>query len=113
MAKQVFHSFYYAEDVRRVNLVRNMGVIEGQPVLPGNEWEKVERSGDAGIKRWINEQMRSKFCVVVLIGRHTAGRRWVEYEICTGWEAGKGVVGVYIHALNDPVTGQSTKGANP
>jgi hypothetical protein len=113
MARRVFHSFHYQRDVHRVAQVRNMGVIEGQPVLTSNEWEEVKKGGDSAIKRWIDGQMTGRSCVVVLIGSQTAGRKWVNYEIEKGWNVGKGVVGVYIHNLKDLLGNQSYKGANP
>lgn len=33
MAKTVFYSFHYERDVHRVQLVRNIDVLEGQPLL--------------------------------------------------------------------------------
>jgi hypothetical protein len=90
-----------------------MGVIEGQRLLSSNEWEEVKRGGDAAIKRWINQQMTGRSCVVVLIGSQTAGRRWVNYEIEKGWNDRRGLVGVHIHNLKDSAGNQSSKGANP
>lgn len=113
MARRVFHSFHYQQDVHRVALVRNMGVIEGQPILSSNDWEAVKKGGAPAIKRWIDQQMAGRSCVIVLIGSQTAGRRWVNYEIEKGWNLGKGVVGVYIHNLKDLSGYQSYKGANP
>lgn len=90
-----------------------MGAIEGQPVLSSNEWEKIERGGDASVRRWINEQMKGKSCNVVLIGSRTAGRKWVKYEIEKAWNDGKGVAGVYIHGLKNLAGEQASKGRNP
>jgi hypothetical protein len=55
----------------------------------------------------------SKSCVVVLIGRHTAGRKWVGYEIEKGWNDGKGLLGIYIHGLADMNEQTTAKGTNP
>jgi hypothetical protein len=41
MAKTVFYSFHYERDVHRVQLVRNIDALEGQPLLNSQEWEKV------------------------------------------------------------------------
>lgn len=113
MARKVFHTFHFKRDSQRVSQVRNMGVIEGQPVLSGNDWEKVKRAGDAAIERWINENMSGRSCVVVLIGGATAGRKWVNYEIRKAWNEKRGLVGVHIHKLKDLSGAQSAKGANP
>lgn len=57
--------------------------------------------------------MSGTSCEMVLIGSSTAGRKWVKYEIEKAWNAGRGVVGVYVHNLKDAPGNQSTKGANP
>jgi hypothetical protein len=113
MARKVFHSFYYARDSWRVQQVKQMGVVEGQPLLTSNQWEEVKRQGDAAIEKWIDMQMSGKSCVVVLIGSQTAGRKWVKYEIKKGWDSKKGVVGVYIHNLKNEQQQTATKGRNP
>lgn len=113
MARRVFYSFHYDRDAWRVSQIRNMGVIEGQPLLSSNQWEAVKAKGDEGIRKWIDEQMKGKSCVVVLIGRQTADRRWVKYEIEKGWNEGKGLLGVHIHNLEDQEGQRDLKGPNP
>jgi len=113
MSRQVFHSFHYKRDSWRVQQVKQIGVIEGQPLLSSNQWEQIKRGGDAEIKRWINGQMSGKSCIVVLIGSQTAGRKWVTHEIEKGWNDRKGIVGVYIHNLEGADGKRDTKGRNP
>lgn len=113
MATKVFYSFHFDHDSHRVSQVRNMGVVEGQPLLSSNEWEDVKAGGDSAIEKWIAEQMKGKRCAVVLIGSKTAGRRWVKHEIKKAWTDGKGVMGVYIHGLKNLAGEQDVKGANP
>jgi MTH538 TIR-like domain (DUF1863) len=113
MARRVFYSFHYEEDRDRVSQVRNMGVVEGSPIASDNDWEQILRGGKKVIKAWIDGQMTGTSCCVVLIGRATANREWVNYEIVESWNQGKGVVGVYIHRLKDLQGRQSVKGANP
>jgi hypothetical protein len=113
MARQVFHSFHFKPDSHRVSQVRNMGAIEGQPILSGNEWEQVKQQGNAAVENWIAKHMKGRSCVVVLIGAQTAGRKWVNHEIIKGWADEKGVVGVHIHGLKNLAGEQSVKGANP
>lgn len=100
MAKTVFYSFHYTRDVHRVQLVKNINALEGQPVLNSQDWEKVRRGGSAGIQKWIDEQMAYKRAVVVLIGKETASRPWVKYEIEKAWADKKPLVGVRIHGLS-------------
>lgn len=111
--RQVFYSFHYGNDVMRVSQIRNIGILEGNSPVSSNEWEEVKRKGDASIKRWIDEQMGMRSCVVVFIGEETASRPWVLHEIKRAWELKKGLVGIYIHNLKDPNAGKCNKGANP
>jgi hypothetical protein len=113
MARRVFHSFRYKYDNWRVQQVKQMGVLEGQPLLSSNEWEKIKGAGDAEVKKWIDKQMSGKSCLVVLIGTATAGRKLVEYEIEKAWNDKRGVVGLYIHNLKDLDGNQASKGRNP
>lgn len=113
MKRQVFFSFHYDNDVWRASKVRNMGVVEGQPLFSDNGWEKVRRSSETAIKNWIEKEMNMRSCVVVLIGEETASRKWVKYEIEEAWKKGKGIVGIYVHNLYDQNNEQSEKGDNP
>lgn len=111
--RRTFFSFHYKPDNWRASQVRNMGIVEGNKPVSDNDWEAVTRSGDAGIKKWINEQMFGKTCVIVLIGRYTSRRKWVRYEIKKAWNDGRGLVGIYVHKLRDSNRRQTLKGANP
>src|SRR4030042_6102591 len=113
MAHRVFYSFHYKPDNWRASQVRSMGVIEGNRPCSDNDWESITKGGDDKIKKWIADQMDGKSCVVVLIGANTAGRKWINHEIIKGWDDGKGVVGVFIHYLQNSNQEQSSKGANP
>jgi hypothetical protein len=114
MAKRkIFYSFHFDNDVMRVQLVRNIGSIEGNTPVSPNRWEEIKNSGDKEIKDWIEENMKGKSCVVVLVGEKTADRKWVKYEIKKAWEDGKGVLGIHIHNLKCARNGYSSKGKNP
>jgi hypothetical protein len=114
MAKEpVFYSFHFDNDVFRVQQVRNMGMIDGNEPTSPNDWEQVKRGGNATIERWIDDTMKYRRCVVVLIGSETATRPWVKYEIKKAWIEKRGLLGIYIHNLKCPRTGVSSKGPNP
>ena len=113
MARRVFFSFHYQPDTWRASQVRNMGMVEGNRPVTDNQWETIKRGGDAAIKRWIDDQLLGKSCLVVLIGNATANRKWITYEISKAWNDGKGVVGIYIHKLENQYRQQSKKGHNP
>ena len=111
--RRVFFSFHYEQDAWRTNQVRNAGVVEGDQTISPNQWEEVKRRGDKAIKAWIDQQLASRSCAIVLIGSQTASRRWIQYEIKSAWESGKGVVGVHVHNLKDKNGDQSPMGGNP
>lgn len=113
MARRAFYSFHYKPDCTRAAKIRSMGVVAGNAPASDNDWEAVTKGGDQAIQKWIDDQLDGKSCVVVLIGAKTAGRKWIKYEIKTGWNNGKGVLGIYIHNLTDLDGKQATKGANP
>lgn len=112
MAKSVFYSFHYERDVHRVQLVRNVNALEGQPVLNSQDWEEVRRKGDQAIENWIHDQMSYKKAVIVLIGKQTASRPWVIYEIEKAWRNKKPLLGIYIHGLSS-LGKVDSMGANP
>lgn len=113
MARKVFYSFHYQLDSWRVSQVKNMGSVEGQPLLSSNQWEDVAAGGESAIQAWIDREMAGKSCNVVLIGSQTAGRKWVKYEFKKAWNDGKGVLGIHIHRLHDQAGSSSSKGRNP
>ncbi len=114
MAKvPVFYSFHFGSDVMRVQQIRNIGSIEGNAPTTPNEWETLKRTGKKAVENWIDQNMKYKRCIVVLIGSETAGRPWVEHEIIKAWNDGKALIGIYIHNIKCPRNGTSRKGRNP
>jgi len=90
-----------------------MGIFEGNRIVEPNDWEEVKRKGEDSIKKWIDNELSDCDCVVVLIGEETYKRKWVDYEITRAWDLGKGLLGIYVHNLQDPRTGYGTQGVNP
>jgi hypothetical protein len=113
MAKKVFTSFHYKPDNWRASQIRNIGKIEGNSVATTNKWEEVTNGGDDAIKKWINDNMYGKSCVIVFVGEKTAGRKWIKYEIKQAWADKRGIFGIYVHNLKDKDGNQSNKGSNP
>ena len=109
----VFYSFHFDNDVMRVQQVRNIGTIEGNTPTSPNQWEQLKRSGKSAVENWINENMKYKRCVIVLIGTETHSRPWIKYEIKKAWKDGKALLGIHIHNLKCPRNGTSRKGHNP
>ena len=113
MARRVFFSFHYKPDNWRAAQVRNAGMVEGNTPVSDNDWESITKGGDSAIQKWIDDQIKGKSCAVILIGTHTAGRKWIKYEIKKAWDDKKGVLGVYIHNLKNNDGEQSDKGKSP
>lgn len=113
MKRQVFYSFHYGNDAWRTQIVRNIGAIEGNTPVSASTWEEVKRKGDSAIKKWIDDNMKYRSCVIVLVGSETANRPWVQYEIKHAWEEGKGIVCIDIHHLKNQYGLACLQGENP
>lgn len=119
--RQIFYSFHYDKDVFRVQQIRNIGSLEDNQPVSVNEWEEVKKKGIAAIEKWIDENMKFRSCIVVLVGEETHQRPWVRHEIKKAWNDGKGLLGIQIHNFkcmktikdNPFSTGKSNQGTNP
>ena len=113
MKRQVFFSFEYRKDAWRASQVRNMGKVDKSSTFSDNDWEEVKWKSESTIRKWIDEQMAMRSCIVVLIGATTSTRPWVKYEIEKAYELGKGIVGIRIDRLKDQNGDQTSEGSNP
>jgi hypothetical protein len=111
--RKIFYSFHFDNDVMRVQMVRNMGVVEGNTPVAPNTWEEVKKKGESAIETWIDDNMKNKSCLIVLIGTDTYKRPWVQYEIKKAWKDGKGILGIHVNNLKCPNNGTCTQGKNP
>lgn len=111
--RQVFFSFEYLKDNWRASQIRNMGKVSKDSTFSDNDWETVKFKTSDNIKKWIDEQMKMRSCIIVLIGSTTSSRKWIRYEIEKAYELKKGIVGIYIHNLKDKSGNQCSKGSNP
>lgn len=115
MARSVFYSFHYQNDISRVMIVRNRWVTYGGQKVSGvidhAEFEKLKRNGDRAIKNWINEQLQGTSATVVLIGSETLNRPYVQYEICQSINKGNALIGVYVNNLKD-LSGDTSTACN-
>lgn len=113
MARKVFYSFHYANDISRVMVVRNHWVTnsdEANAIIDKAEFEEIKRQGDQAVKRWINKQLNGTSVTVVLIGAETLNRPFVKYEICESLRKGNAIIGVYIHKIKNLKSKTSLKG---
>jgi hypothetical protein len=105
MARRTFFSFHYDRDVWRANQVRMANVVLGTDragFFDHSEYEDAKRTGVYGIQRMILRHLENTTVTVVLIGRDTAARPWVQYEIAESIKRKNGLLGIYIHHLQDP-----------
>lgn len=116
MARRAFFSFHYENDVWRANIVRNSWVTKPNTETAGFvdavDFEEVKKGGDAAIKRWIENQLLGTSVTVVLIGKDTSNREYVQYELQKSFLRGNGLLGIYIHQLKDRNGNTSAKGSN-
>ena len=68
---------------------------------------KVEKGGDAAIKKWIREQLNGTSVTVVLVGSHTCASKYVQYEIEQSEATGNGLLGIDVSKIKD-LSGNTT-----
>ena len=117
MARRVFFSFHYENDVWRASQIRNSWITKPDRETAGfwdaAQWEEVKRKGKAAIENWIDNQLSGTSVTVVLIGTETAGREYVIYEIKKSYMKGNGLLGIHIHNMKNQKGLTSIKGTNP
>lgn len=114
MAKKVFFSFHFERDAWRAGQVRNSGITqETSGFTDAVVWEEVKKKGDKAIKEWIDGQLRGTSVTAILIGKETADRKYVQYEIEKSAEKGNGFIGIYIHNLENKDRETDVQGSNP
>jgi hypothetical protein len=102
MARRVFFTFHYDGDVWRANQVRNANVVAGCDVAGFFDHSEYE------------EAKKNTTVTVVLIGRDTASRPWVKYEIEQSIARKNGLLGIHIHHLkNSDKDSSFFRGAKP
>lgn len=116
MARRVFFSFHFTSDVWRANQVRNSNVVAGTDVagyFDHSEYEDARSRGKQSIKRMILKHLKDTSVTVVLIGKESANRPWVKYEIEQSIERKNGLLGIYIHHLKNQKRQTSKGGPKP
>lgn len=102
MARTVFFSFHYQNDIWRVNQIRNLPNIIGSAAagfIDASLWEESKHKGDATIQGMIDNALLGTSVTVVFIGSGTAGRKFINYEIQKSIDRGNGLLGIQIHQL--------------
>lgn len=117
--RRVFFSFHYQNDINRVNVVRQSWRFrpedQTQPAdwFDHSLWESTKKTGEAALKRLINEGMNNTSVTCVLAGTETWGRPWVRYEIAYALSRGNGLFGAYIDGVQCMQKGMCERGNNP
>lgn len=104
MARRVFFSFHYDNDINRAMTVRNSWVTQGTEkagFVDKAEFEKIQKQGMKAVENWIDSQLTGTSVTVVLIGSDTLNRGFVQYEIRKSIEKGNGIIGVKICNITD------------
>lgn len=104
LARKVFFSFHYDNDVNRARVVRNSWVIRGKSsagFIDKAEFEEIKRKGKSAVERWIDSQLSGTSVTVVLIGKETLSRPFVQYEIIESYKKGNPIIGIGIGKIKD------------
>jgi len=115
MTRRVYFAFHYQSDIWRVNVVRNSWVTQDREAAgfyDASLWEEAKKKGEEAVRQMINEGLKNTSVTAVLIGKDTSKRTWVRYEIQRSHEDRKGLLGVYIHGIEDRNGHTDTQGDN-
>ncbi len=116
MARRTFFSFHYERDVWRSSIVRNSSKLKPSITpewIEASIWESAKTTGPSAVQKLIDDALVGTSVTAVLIGSQTASRRWVKYEIDQSIARGNGLLGIYIHNIEDRDGRPDTKGTNP
>lgn len=116
MARNVFFSFHYQQDIVRVNQIRNLPEIVDQAAAGFKDaslWEEAKKKSDDAIKKLIDDGLKGTSVTVVCIGYKTAGRKFINYEIQKSIDRGNGILGVKIHHLKNLASETDPEGDTP
>jgi hypothetical protein len=110
MKNQVYLSHDHLNDIWRaqvfVQIVRSL--MRPRIIMPSTGWHNRETA-----RAEIRERLEDTAITVVLIGSETADRPWVQYELDQSVARGNGLLGIYIHAMEDHKGNNSMPGTKP
>lgn len=116
MARNVFYSFCYSDDINRTMVVRNRWVTQGTQTNSGiidkAEFEKIKKKGNKAVYDWIDEQLEGTSATAVLLGTNTLTRPFVQYEISESKRRGNAIIGIHINRIRDMQTGMISRRCN-
>ena len=108
--KNVFISHHHKDDAQVDKLTNLLGKngcdIRNSSIRakPANQ-QRLDKGlvKDSTIRRLLRMKMSWAGTVIVLVGKQTHARPWVNWEIQEAQRQGKNIVGVYEHGLKDKV----------
>jgi hypothetical protein len=113
--RHVYFSFHYA-DIWKVNQIRNSGVVFGARsagFADRSLWEEAKAKHSAALRKIIQEGLEGTSVTAVLIGRQTASRPWVRYELAESMRRGNALLGIHINNVPDRTGKPARLGAIP
>ena len=87
--------------------------VEFAEFIDASLWEEAKRKSRSALEKLIKDGLTNTTVTAVLIGSDTASRQWVNYEIDRSIERGNGLLGIYIHSIEDRDGRRAPRGANP
>lgn len=113
MARKVFFSFHYDNDVSRANVVRNSWITKPDTAAAGYidhaDFEKLKQRGSQAVKDWIDDQLYGSSVTIVLIGSETLTRPFVKYELEQSYKRRNAILGIYVNNIRDLQQNYSTR----
>lgn len=116
MARRTFFSFHYKPDVQRAWVVRNSQFFKEQGdsgFFDSSAFERMKNTDPNFLKRFLRQEIEGSSVVCALIGKETAERRWVRFELLQALFDGRGLLGVRVHGIGDWDGKPSAAGPNP
>ncbi|MDE2590885.1 MAG: TIR domain-containing protein [Patescibacteria group bacterium] len=113
MTRNVFLSFEN-EDLDLVNLFRGQAKNPSNPLEFSDYSVKVpfDSTNADYVKRAIKDLINKASVTLCLIGYRTRSSRWVDWELSTSRQLGKGLVGVKLHSSSLDLTPDQLTYAN-
>ena len=102
--RQCFLIFDYDNDLARAKEVADYDIVAASAPAGFDDkarWDAVFREGPDAVHRLIDDALKGTSVTVVLIGEHTAERKYVDYAIEQSIERQNGIVGIFIDDLTD------------
>lgn len=116
MGPRVFFCFDHEHDYARALAIRAaLGYPDDQVhgFFTQKETREIAQLGERGIKTAVRDHLGHTDVTLILIGSQTARVRWVQYGIERSLKRHNGLVGLFIHAMEDEHGQTSDPGRKP